>query len=148
MAPEIILQDFAVVPRPFFKPILGSSWAILGPPWPFLGGPGGHLEAYFGLGRLAFGVQGGQKLRCQKPLNNLCEINVFCRFPEAKSLQKAWKVAVWRSCCGLEGLKRATWMPCWLQVGVNKASYNSKSTKYVPRSLHGGSNLRSDMPEN
>ena len=49
-----------------FGPILGPSWAILGPPWPFLGGPGGHLEADFGLGRLASGVQGGEKLRCQK----------------------------------------------------------------------------------
>ena len=76
------------------------------------------------------------------------EIIVFGRFLEAKSLRKAFNVVVWRSCCGLEGLKRATWMPRWLQVGVNKASYNSKSTKYVPRSLHGGSNLRSDMLEN
>ena len=49
-----------------FGPILGPSWAILGPPWPFLGGPGGHLEADLGLGRLDLGVQGGQKLRCQK----------------------------------------------------------------------------------
>ena len=48
------------------SPFLGPSWAILGPPWPFLGGPGGHLEAGFGLGRLASGVQGGEKLRCQK----------------------------------------------------------------------------------
>ena len=39
--------------------ILGPSWAILGPPWPFSGGPGGHLEADFGLGRLDLGVQGG-----------------------------------------------------------------------------------------
>ena len=72
----------------------------------------------------------------------------FCRFPEAKSLQKAWKVVVWGSCCGLETSKRATWMPRWLQVGVNKASYNSKSTKHVPGSLHVGSNLGSDGLEN
>jgi hypothetical protein len=51
-----------------FGPILGPSWAILGPPWPFSGGPGGFLEANVGLGRLDRGVQGGQKLRCQKPL--------------------------------------------------------------------------------
>ena len=51
-----------------FGPILGPSWAILGPPWPFSGGPGGHLEAKLGLGRLDLGVQGGQKLRCQKLL--------------------------------------------------------------------------------
>ena len=50
----------------FASPILGPSWVILCPPWPFLGGPEGHLEAYFGFGRLALGVQGGQKLRCQK----------------------------------------------------------------------------------
>ena len=54
-APGIILQDFAVVRRPF----LGPSWAILGPPWPFSRGPGGHLEADFGFGRLDLGVQGG-----------------------------------------------------------------------------------------
>ena len=28
------------------------SWDILGPPCPFVEGPKGHLEAYFGLGRL------------------------------------------------------------------------------------------------
>ena len=56
-----------------FGPILGPSWAILGPPWPFLGGPGGHLEADVGFGRLDLGVQGGQKLRCQKPLKKTKE---------------------------------------------------------------------------
>ena len=44
---------------PRFGLILGPSWAILGPPWPFSGGPGGHLEADFGFGRLDIGVQGG-----------------------------------------------------------------------------------------
>ena len=38
----------------------------LGPSLALLGGPGGHLEATLGLGRLASGVQGGQKLRFQK----------------------------------------------------------------------------------
>ena len=66
-APGIILRDFAVVCRPF----LGPSWAILGPPWPLLRGPGGHLEADLGLGRLDLGVQGGQKLRCQKHLKTI-----------------------------------------------------------------------------
>ena len=56
-----------------------------------------------------------------KTLQNLREINVFGRFPEAKSFQKAWKVAVWRSCCGLENVKRATWMPSWLQDGLGRA---------------------------
>ena len=60
------LAGFCRCSSPLFGPILGPSWAILGPPWPFLGGPGGHLEADFGLGRLASGVQGGEKLRCQK----------------------------------------------------------------------------------
>jgi len=68
-APESSKKYFARIARcvsALFGSILGPSWAILGPPWPFLGGPGGHLEADFGLGRLALGVQGGQKLRCQK----------------------------------------------------------------------------------
>ena len=61
------LAGFYCCSSPLFGPILGPSWAILGPPWPFSGGPGGHLEADAGLGRLDLGVQGGQKLRCQKP---------------------------------------------------------------------------------
>ena len=98
---------------PLFGPILGPSWAILGPPWPFLGGPRGHLEAYLGFGRLDLGVQGDQKLSFQKHFlkKNLREINVFGRFLEAKSLQKACKEAVWRCVCGFEGLKAAIWMP-------------------------------------
>ena len=43
-------------PSPLFRPILGPFWAILVPPWPFCGGPGGHLEADLGLGRLDLGV--------------------------------------------------------------------------------------------
>ena len=39
----------------------------------------------------------------------------------ADSLQKTCKVAIWRSSCGLEGLKTATWMPCWLQDGLERA---------------------------
>ena len=108
-------------PSPLLEPILGPSWAILGPPWPVLGGPGGHLEAKFGLGRLDLGVQGGQKLSFQKHQQNLRKINVFGRILEAKSLQKACKVALWRSSCGLEGLKKATWMPSWLQTWLNTA---------------------------
>ena len=104
-APKSILRDLLVAWRPF----LGPSWAILGPPWPFLGGPGGHLEADVGLGRLASGVQGGQKL----DVKNMIffprgKINVFGCFLEARGLQKACKVAVWRSCCGFDALKRAT----------------------------------------
>ena len=73
---------------PLFGPILGPSWAILGPPWPRLGGPGGHLEADLGLGRLDLGVQGGRKLRCQKPLKNHCEINVFSLISGGKEPSK------------------------------------------------------------
>ena len=39
------LESSGRCPSPLFEPILGPSWAILG-------GPGGHLEAKFGLGRL------------------------------------------------------------------------------------------------
>ena len=49
------------------------------------------------------------------------EIIVFGRFLGARSLQKACKVVVWRSCCGLEGLKTAAWMPSWLQDGLERA---------------------------
>ena len=76
------------------------------------------------------------------------KINVFGRFLEATSLQKACKVAVWRSCCRLEGLKTATWMPCWLQTWINKASWSFRSTKLGSGSLHVGSNLGSDGLEN
>ena len=110
---------------------LGPPWAILGPPWPFLGGPGGHLEADLGLGRLALGVQGGQKLRCKKQhfAFRLGEMMVFGCFWEARGLQKACKVAVWRSCCGSDASKRATCMLCWLQAWITKGSWNFRSTK-------------------
>ena len=129
-APGIILPDFVVVCRPF----LGPSWAILGPRWPFSGGPRGHLEADFGLGRLASGVQGGQKLRCPKHLKNLGKIKVVGRFLKATSLQKACKLVVWRSCCGLEGLKRAAWMSSWLQDGLGSAKLSPRWPNVAPRS--------------
>ena len=83
-----------------------------------------------------------------KTSKNLRKINVFGRFLEATSLQKACKVAVWRSCCGLEGLKTATWMTSWLQTWINKASWSFRSTKLGSSSLHVGSNLGSDGLEN
>ena len=43
--------------------LFGLSWALRGPS---VGGRGGHLEVNVGLGRLASGVQGGQKLRWQE----------------------------------------------------------------------------------
>ena len=73
---------------------------------------------------------------------------VFGRFLEVKSLRRACKVVLWRSCCGLEGLKRATWTPCWLRVGINKASWSFRSAKHVSESLHAETNLRSDVLEN
>ena len=57
-------------------------------------------------------------------------------------------MVLWRSCCGLEGLKRTTWTPCWLRVGINKASWSFRSAKHVSESLHAESNLRSDVLEN
>ena len=107
-------------PSPLFGPNLAPSWAVLGPPWPFLGGPGGHLEAKFGLGRLDLGVQGGQELRCQKHQNNQRKFSVFGRVLGARNLQEACKVALWRSSCGLEGLKTATWKSSWLLTWFNK----------------------------
>ena len=100
------------------------------------------------LGRLDLGAQGCQKLRFQKHQKHLRKINVFGRFLEATSLQKTCKVAVWRSCCGLEALKSATWMPYWLQTWIKKASLSFRSTKLGSGSLHVGSNLRSDGLEN
>ena len=63
---RIYLARFCRCAAALSGPILSPFWAIFGPPWPFLGGPGGHLEADVGLGRLALGVQSGQQLRCQK----------------------------------------------------------------------------------
>ena len=49
------------------------------------------------------------------------EIHVFGRFLEAKSLQMACNVVVWRSSCEFEGLKKTNWTPCWFQTWFNKA---------------------------
>ena len=117
---------------PLFWPILGPCWVILGPPWPFLGGPGGHLEADLGFGRLASGVQGDHKLKCQKH-QNLRKINVFGRCLEATRLQKACKEVVRKSCSGLEALKTATWMPCWLQDGLGRAKSNPRWPTMGPK---------------
>ena len=52
--------------RASFWAHLGPILGYLGPSLARLGGPGGHLGAYFGLGRLDLGVQDGQQLKCQK----------------------------------------------------------------------------------
>ena len=83
-----------------------------------------------------------------KTSQNQWKINVFGPSPSTKSLQKTCKAAVWRSCCGLEASKTATWMPCWLRVGINKASYNFNSYKHLVEGLYVGSNLRSEGLEN
>ena len=54
-----------------FGPLFGAPfWAHLGPILGYLGPSlallAEHLEAAVGLGKLDLGVQGGQKLRCQK----------------------------------------------------------------------------------
>ena len=74
-----------------FGPILGLSWAILGPPWPLLGGPGGHLEADLGLGRLDLGVQGGQKLRCQKLSKPIVKSMFLAEFWRQRAFRKLAK---------------------------------------------------------
>ena len=61
------------------------------------------------------------KAEMTKTSKNQWKINVFGRFLEAKSFQKACNVVVWRSSCGLEGLKTATWVPSWLQDGLERA---------------------------
>ena len=60
--PELRCVDYSLCGAPLWAH-LGP---ILGPPWPFSEGPGGHLEADVGLGRLDLGVQGGKRLICQK----------------------------------------------------------------------------------
>ena len=84
------------------------------------------------------------KAEFSKTSNNLRKINVFGRFLEARSLQEACKVALWSSCCGLEGLKKATWMPSWLQTWLNKGRSCLRSPKHGSGSLHLGNNLISD----
>ena len=94
---------------------------------------------------------GGEGPKGERPKTlekNRGKIDVFGRCPEAASLQKACKVAVWRSCCGLEVLRSATWMPYSLQTWIKKASLSFRSTKLGSGSLHVGSNLRSDGLEN
>ena len=67
-----------------------------------------------------------KRLRCQKHQKPYRKLRLFVRCLKVKSLRRACKVVVWRSWCGLEGFKRATWTPCWLRVGINKASWSLK----------------------
>ena len=46
---------------------------------------------------------------------------------------KACKVAVWRPCCGLENVKRATWMPSWLQDGLGRAKVSPRRAQDDPK---------------
>ena len=70
---------------------MGPSWAILGPLGPLLGGPGGHLEAKFGLGRLDLGVQGGQKLSFQKKQKTLGKSMFLAEFWRQRAFRKLAK---------------------------------------------------------
>ena len=77
--------------RALSRPSLGPSWAIFDPLCPFLGGPGGHLEADLGLGRLDLGVPGGPKLRCQKPLQSNVKSMFLAEFRKQKAFKKLAK---------------------------------------------------------
>ena len=90
------------------EPILGH----LGPSLAPLVGSRRASRGRFWAWKACFGGARWPKGGMPKTLKNPRKINVFGRFLEATSLQKACKVAVWRSCCGLEGLKTVTWMPC------------------------------------
>ena len=85
------LARFTRCAAALFGPILGPSWAILGPLGPLLGGPGGHLEAKFGLGRLDLGVQGGQKLSFQKHQKTLGKSMFLAEFWRQRAFRKLAK---------------------------------------------------------
>ena len=70
-----------------------------------------------------------------KTAKNLREINVVGRFPGASCLLKACKVAPWRLLCGLEGLKIAALIACWLQDGLEGAKMSPSWPKLGPRGL-------------
>ena len=144
---ELSCRILSLFLAPFWahlEPILGH----LGPSLAPLVGSRRASRGRFWAWKACFGGARWPKGGMPKTLKNLRKINVFGRFLEATSLQKACKVAVWRSCCGLEGLKRATWMPYWLQTWIKKASLSFRSTKLGSGSLHVGSNLRSDGLDN
>ena len=68
-----------------------------------------------------------------KTAKNPRKINVFGRFPGASCLLKACKVAPWRLLCGLEGLKIAALIACWLQDGLEGAKMSPSWPKLAPR---------------
>ena len=68
-----------------------------------------------------------------KTFKNQRKINDFGRFHRPGDHQKACKVAVRRSCCGLEGSKTATWMANWLQDRLGRAKLSPKWPKLAPR---------------
>ena len=73
------------------------------------------------------------KAEMSKAAKNLRKINVFGRVLEATSLEKGFNVAFWRSSCGLEGLKTASWMTSWLQDGLERAKSSPRWPKMAPR---------------
>ena len=84
--------------------------------------------------KACFGGARWPKAEMSKTAKNRRKINVFGRFLEATSLEKACKVAFWRSSCGLEGLKTASWMTSWLQDGLERAKSSPRWPKMAPRS--------------
>ena len=83
--------------------------------------------------KACFGGARWPKAKMSKIAKNLRKTKVFGRFLEAKSFQKACKVAVWRCVCGFEGSKEATWMPCWLQDWLGRAKLRSRWPKIASR---------------
>ena len=61
------------------------------------------------------------------------KIQVFDRFPGASCLLKACRVAPWRLLSGLEGLKIAALIACWLQDGLEGAKMSPSWPKLAPR---------------
>ena len=67
-----------------------------------------------------------------KTFKNLRKINDFGRFRRPRDQQKACKVAVRRSCCDLEGSKKATRMANWFQDRLGRSKLSPKWPKLAP----------------
>ena len=63
----------------------------------------------------------------------------FCRVLGPRDHQKACEVVVRRSCCGLEGLKKATWIANWCRDWLEGAKLSAKWPKLAPRWAQEGS---------
>ena len=105
----------------FFWAHLGPTLGYLGPSlalrWGSRRASGGRSWAW----KACVGGAKWQRAEMYKILKILRKNNGLCRFIGASCLQKGCKLVVWRSCCGLETLPRATWMPSWLQNWLGRA---------------------------